>query len=1495
MHYGLLYQVFSSLGRALTISVQKNRREAQSIVLVVEPPGGDLVETGPKQCDVYQYKARSSGQSWSLNDIIDKVLPDLYRVVPLIGTIPTHYWLVSEGGAGEWEEARALFQKVASIAPEQLPRALDDDVKRTFLPGRGQTEREFFLDIARRVTKRQGEIDRDTLSRVQNLLINFDLKTVDFAAVQEKVTTLLLGFVEHSENLPHMVDSLVGLMVRWGAEGDRSFTVSELLRSAGLAPTSLLFLPFARERIRERLDSQLAKTMYDRTKHVHRPVVWPEGRSVLCIAGESGMGKTSLLGQVADAAVERGPVVFWRPRRDETNALHGAADEVWNQILEHDATLSLDAIARRADALKLSGTGSWLTICLDVTADPAYAAELIDEDWDKWRIRMAFTADASAARHVAASKRSNAVVVMVSEFTPRQIREFFTQRQIDWRRIPPFVIEPLRRHPILAYVYAELGDVETWRDTIEYALFRRFWRRLTDAPGQHEHPNDAAALTRLADTLLETPDVTYWSATQLDELRIDSAMRVRLQRLGWIRNDADGRAEFMHQRIMNWAVAEAAVERFHAGRWSSHELGKRLEKMLSWSGDKHRRSGFVPMDALSIALSSEIQVDDMATLLEAMENPNFYENLYENLVPTLGTAVVPALLERLRRVGSRRRAPNSSVRASILSIAANEPLHPTAIVTMLTDPHTSVQRTGVELLKEHPAGAALDALWHLRNQLRNTKPDDALINHLDLDAVGDALESCVRVDPQWLFRTLRETTDPEKVARLVRLLATLANDTGMQMWQASKSLILALVNDDGIAAGAARCIGRYRDSEEIPRLVSWIADRSPDVVEESFSALTMIEPSKALELLQDSVRVADVSHIWSTWWSRLFAYDQSGMDETIKQALRGSDLLRRIRLDDMTCSRLAPEFVERLDYLIQTEGADDAEALHNEIDHLMRWLARAHTPDALRFLRDLAGIEVGRQLAAYAAKRSANSNIEPDSFLEDADTVLLRIGGEPLQVFLTAQIARRDHGWLPHKIRAFQSAPSPDARRVVESILEEVWDAQRGEDDDWPVRSACIETLASMGDRGVVMRAEESGRLSYPSEFPRAIRDLPPADERETTRLLQKAASDENGVSALRALAWSRRTDVVGYLVEQVVSTRPEEVRNAARTALDYLPTGHMSPSHREQLRAAGEHSTYLDALFRDGQPESIDEAANYLVTSGPKSWTFDDAHSAASLVVYRGRVDLAPTVWQWAKDYTRFYWEGNATIWRALGYVESEDAEEFLFAETYSGKRGNINPVAIDALARRQRDEAFAAAVHLFDEGKSSRASAPDLLIEIDKDRAVQVIAERLPRERNVLIRTSSCIALRGAADDDIRRMTHDWMGDADPFIRAGGCELLGWLRPHDTSRLRDIALTDLDPMVQVFALDAFARHESQRVTADLLAELSSAEGTAAWAFTDALIKSTHPLLLDRFDDPLALHPALKGKPGALRVSAATRLKKRVEEVKKKYDQPMRRDFYRH
>src|SRR5437763_6157658 len=91
-NYGLLYQVLSSLHRALAISTS-----SEMITLTVEPPGGDLVETTSRTRHVFQYKAKATRGALSLNFIADHVFPDLYRAVPERDDGQSRYWLVTEG------------------------------------------------------------------------------------------------------------------------------------------------------------------------------------------------------------------------------------------------------------------------------------------------------------------------------------------------------------------------------------------------------------------------------------------------------------------------------------------------------------------------------------------------------------------------------------------------------------------------------------------------------------------------------------------------------------------------------------------------------------------------------------------------------------------------------------------------------------------------------------------------------------------------------------------------------------------------------------------------------------------------------------------------------------------------------------------------------------------------------------------------------------------------------------------------------------------------------------------------------------------------------------------------------------------------------------------------------------------------------------------------------------------------------------------------------
>src|SRR4051812_326305 len=85
---GVLYQLLWSLLRAARLSVTSCDRDEEtdrlrSAILVLEPlgGGGDLQEIGHGSRIVEQVKARPGGSTWSLREVVEEVLPDLYCAV----------------------------------------------------------------------------------------------------------------------------------------------------------------------------------------------------------------------------------------------------------------------------------------------------------------------------------------------------------------------------------------------------------------------------------------------------------------------------------------------------------------------------------------------------------------------------------------------------------------------------------------------------------------------------------------------------------------------------------------------------------------------------------------------------------------------------------------------------------------------------------------------------------------------------------------------------------------------------------------------------------------------------------------------------------------------------------------------------------------------------------------------------------------------------------------------------------------------------------------------------------------------------------------------------------------------------------------------------------------------------------------------------------------------------------------------------------------------
>ena len=145
---GILYQILGALDweSRITLDLQLAEGLAPAATLVIEPTGGggDLQIVFPQKRLVEQWKAKSDAGTWSLNKIIDDVLPDLYRAVNGARLDEeVEYWFVTEGRRGDWEKAQAFFTELDHTPPQDPFAALDDQEVITFSPPRPATGPQF--------------------------------------------------------------------------------------------------------------------------------------------------------------------------------------------------------------------------------------------------------------------------------------------------------------------------------------------------------------------------------------------------------------------------------------------------------------------------------------------------------------------------------------------------------------------------------------------------------------------------------------------------------------------------------------------------------------------------------------------------------------------------------------------------------------------------------------------------------------------------------------------------------------------------------------------------------------------------------------------------------------------------------------------------------------------------------------------------------------------------------------------------------------------------------------------------------------------------------------------------------------------------------------------------------------------------------------------------------------------------------------------------------
>lgn len=1490
-HYGILYQVMNSADVALSVQTTGDATDPDAVTLLVEPRGGggDVVAEVPQGRTVYQFKARSDRGTWSLNQIIDDVLPDLFKAVPLNPAGDgSEYVFVTEGREGDISEAKEFFRELGrdSIPGDPL-NALDDVDPIRFYPSSEVTRRAFFRDVAARLSKADDHPDSVACRRTWALLSRLQIRHQSPEDVHERVSSLLLGYVDHAEDVPHVARELYGLLLQFGSRGERHFTLETLLRRLDLPTISLARFPSLRETTLAQLNRRLGEIRYDATVTVRRVVSWPSAETVLCLAGGSGIGKTTLLAQVAVENAAKGNVVFVATRQGVEDALQRASDEVWKRIVGHDRPLDWESLVRRAKAVVASNT-PWLTVCFDLTASVDEALALIALPWKEWGVRVAFTADERAAQRIRdeAEVRERAVLQAVGEMRLSELRELLQLRGRSMAGVPQDVLELLRR-PILADLYCRLSEDANWRPTNEYELYDRFWRHVSTAKGQSQHPQDVGVLIVLANAFLNSQEPYPWSADVLLGLHIPSEVQLRLQRLGWLRVHVHGDVEFAHDRFLNWAVARAVLAQLERGKWSSTKVADVVGELFGRTRQKgERHLGYVPMDVVWLLVQNRRPVAEIVEILQALEGAPS-QKLYEELLPTIGPGLLPALLGRMRV----SEAPWHRVREARLcmkEIAARFAVDSEFVLTLLQDANAEVQDAGLELARLQPSGGVLDVIWRLYRERKLAGKGGEGYHREQL--AQHALVACCRVDPEWIRTATTAKTDREELRTLGWLVAVLANEDGRRLWFDLKSIFLEAFAHDGFR-GAIDCIDRYRDFDAVDYLVQWTDSEADWVAQEAFAALCRLKPEVAIGIFERS-EVERVS-FWEDWWlppllltipdrTRTAIRDKFQSGQYSCAALHWAFGGER-EIDEKTIDAA----IERLEAMIDsTLSSDRPDRPPPDLEHLIELLGSIDSRDGLRILREQRDGALPRKLREVAVMFTPHrSNTLERHFVRQVHQLLLSIGGGALEQFLLHQLDACD-SWCGTEIRSMVATPSSDAIERLVAIAR-----AGGDDDEHSIRRmAALHALAAMGERSRVLSLLfDDSRLWVDDELAELLVDLPPATDGEIAPIVATLQDAEARSRVSRILAVSGRSDLVEVLVELALSGIPYEDEGAVLTAIRMLADESTPVATISRLDSHREPVTVAYALRAIGTDEALDQLEQLLLSLDPLRISDDLAWIAARMVI-KGRTRLAEVVWRFAQREHRYFWRSTAAFYEAIGHLDNEEATDVLLVDA-ANPRSDGRCGAIRGLMYRQPTVAFEMACAALS-STGDRTPYPDLLIDIDALRGAEVLLGHLPHERSSLIRPYICRALRRLQHEPkVTVRIEKMLTSDDAFLRAAGAQVAGWFDDFASEMVAKLSMEDVDPMVRRFAQSAVWFQLHHRRVKQLLDDLATSRGTEAWAVLEVLINSGAALLLTRRGDPLWLGRALTDQPRAMIEYAegktAAQLKKineRDEDVLKQF-----------
>ncbi len=888
MMNGVAYQLLWSLLRVWKATVSDvlegpSQLQPRGVTVILEPPeGGDLEIPGA----VEQIKARSNGGSWRLEEVIQDVLPDLYKACRARETL-MRYRFVTEGSMGQWEDVYEIFRSLGTrgIRGGDPLAALDDQrelasarknralAKRVRAVAGGYTERGIFLYIARVLSGEDGEGKKKSFQDPPELLYKNLLRLLGsfefqggqrWQAVEDEVLGELSA--RGARRTEQTLDSLVGGFLRRAREGGAVVERESFLAQYGLQAISLSSWDLIVRESCLYLQKTLKLYGYRGSEDCRerRPLLnllQAENGEPVVAWGESGQGKSWLVYGTAGELARRDEVVLLLDStqdvlRDRDEAARLFCERIWGT----DERYSLDRLAQRVRQQVPERSGlPWLIVLIDGVKDQGYLSILVRQEWEAIgvRVAVALTTDTREPDPL----ESGVLPLSVRDFSNSELLRYLRLRLGTGVLLPPQDILRLLRHPLWAKLSCDLvSRGGQWQANNEYELIEGYWT------GQAAYaPIAVDALTELASRLVEGEGEEYpWPLSRLRSIGIGEIEFDRLAQTHLVRRVHGGRMlELWHERLLHWAITEGLASGLRARRITPEELRNRVRACIE--GEGGRRFGYVPMDILWLLSDPAApREEDVLELLQLFEET---DGLF-NQISTLGGRIVPYIFVRLRQIGGE--SSYQEIRYLEILESMEEPSIAGFAVEMLNESSVRRQKIAARILATHGNPQALDRLWALyrewsaevevRDEAGGMQEHE--VSFHDVVQVDEALGACVSSAPDWLERTIRaadSATDP--VHTLVYLIPKVQQ--GEALWQRIKRVAFEKVTPTR-ERSLAVCIAYFLDREEVPWLLERVNKNGDSLSAMARMALYLLAPESAFQPI-DPESEFDLA-LARSWW-----------------------------------------------------------------------------------------------------------------------------------------------------------------------------------------------------------------------------------------------------------------------------------------------------------------------------------------------------------------------------------------------------------------------------------------------------------------------------------------------------------------------------------------------------------------------------------------------------------------------------------------------------